>query len=76
MKEEDVVNINVNLLVSSGDDFFDDEFNNEFDKMEKEDHFHGKLEDGLTGKKCIQHFLFNLFSSNFMLQKSCESLVI
>ena len=76
-EEEDDVNINVNLLVSSGDDFFDDEFNNEFDKMEKEDQFHGKLEDGFkTGKKCIQHFLFNLFSSNFMLQKSCESLVI
>ena len=44
-KEEDVVNVNVNLLVSSDDDFFDDEFNNEFDKMEKEDQFHNKLED-------------------------------
>ena len=32
--------------MSSGDDFFDDEFNNEFDKMEKEDRFHNKLEDG------------------------------
>ena len=45
-KEEDVVNINVDLLVSSGDDFFNEEFNNEFDKMKKEDQFHNKLEDG------------------------------
>ena len=46
MKEEDVVNINVNLLVSAGDDFFDEELNNEFDKMEKNYQFHNKLEDG------------------------------
>lgn len=36
----------LSFAVSSGDDFFDDEFNNEFDKMEKEDRFHNKLEDG------------------------------
>ena len=45
-KEEDVVNINVDLLVSSGDDFFNEEFNNEFEKMKKEDIFHNKLENG------------------------------
>ena len=45
-KEEDIVNINFNLLVSAGDDFFNDELNNEFDKMEKNYQFHNKLEDG------------------------------
>ena len=38
--------ISVNLSVTSGDDFFDDEFNRDFEKMEKEDRFHNKLEDG------------------------------
>ena len=32
--------------VSSGDDFFGDDFNEEFDAMEDSDHFHDKLEDG------------------------------
>ena len=45
-KYQDLVKNSVNLLVTSGDDFFDDEFNNEFDKMDKEDKFHNKLEDG------------------------------
>jgi len=43
--------------VSSGDDFFDDEFNNEFDKMEKEDRFHNKLEDGFKNweERCLEN---------------------
>ena len=45
-KYKDVVNVRFNLLVSSGDDFFDDDFNNEFDQMDKTDKFHNKLEDG------------------------------
>ena len=50
-KEEDVVNIQVDLLVSSGDDFFDDEVNNEFDKKIN---FIINLKMGLkTGKKYI-----------------------
>ena len=36
----------VNFSVSSGDDFFGDEFNEEFDAMEDSDRFHDKLEDG------------------------------
>ena len=34
------------VSVSSGDDFFGDEFNDEFDAMEESDRFHDKLEDG------------------------------
>ena len=34
------------ISVSSGDDFFGDDFNDEFDQMEKSDQFHDKLEDG------------------------------
>jgi len=43
--------------VSSGDDFFDDEFNNEFDKMEKNDQFHNKLEDGFKNweERCLEN---------------------
>jgi len=43
--------------VSSGDDFFDDEFNNEFDKMEREDKFHNKLEDGFKNweERCLEN---------------------
>ena len=36
----------LNVSVSSGDDFFGDEFNEEFDAMEDSDRFHDKLEDG------------------------------
>jgi len=43
--------------VSSGDDFFDDEFNNEFEKMEKNDQFHNKLEDGFKNweERCLEN---------------------
>lgn len=34
------------ISVSSGDDFFGEDFNDEFDEMEKSDKFHNKLEDG------------------------------
>eukprot|EP00092_Neocalanus_flemingeri_P008139 GFUD01008779.1.p1 GENE.GFUD01008779.1~~GFUD01008779.1.p1 ORF type:complete len:296 (-),score=89.30 GFUD01008779.1:1195-2082(-) len=53
--------------VSSGDDFFDDEFNNEFEKMDKNDQFHNQLEDGFKnweerclangGKKVLEDYL-------------------
>ena len=36
----------LDVSVSSGDDFFGDEFNEEFDAMEDSDRFHDKLEDG------------------------------
>lgn len=43
--------------VSSGDDFFDDDFNQEFDNMEKEDEFHDKLEDGFKNweVRCLEN---------------------
>jgi len=43
--------------VTSGDDFFDDEFNRDFEKMEKEDRFHNKLEDGFKNweERCLEN---------------------
>ena len=43
---EKTFNLIKSLSVSSGDDFFGDDFNEEFDKLEKNDNFHDKLEDG------------------------------
>lgn len=42
--------------VSSGDDFFGDDFNEEFDEMEKSDQFHDKLEDGFKNweERCLE----------------------
>lgn len=42
--------------VSSGDDFFGDEFNEEFDAMEDSDRFHDKLEDGFKNweERCLE----------------------
>jgi len=42
--------------VSSGDDFFGDDFNDEFDSLEKDDKFHDKLEDGFKNweERCLE----------------------
>jgi len=42
--------------VSSGDDFFGEDFNDEFDEMEKSDKFHNKLEDGFKNweERCLE----------------------
>ena len=38
--------MSLHVSVDSGDDFFGDDFNEEFDAMEDSDQFHDKLEDG------------------------------
>ena len=66
------------IAVSSGDDFFDDEFNNEFDKMEKEDKFHNKLEDGFKNwEERYVTFTFNSmdFARSYP-RKICKTVVI
>ena len=40
-----IVNYNC-FLVCAGDEFFDDDFNNEFDKMEKSGQFRNRLVGG------------------------------
>ena len=62
--------------MSSGDDFFDDEFNNEFDKMEREDKFHNKLEDGFKNwEERYPSFLVQFLQFKFSSSRKFQDLV-